>query len=170
MSQTQQPQAPQSEELAILPVREIVLFPGGVQPITVGRESSLALLNSLHGEEKRASTKERLAVSAILRGHSSRPAQLRHPVLYRSGADGRLHNGEFPGTAHLQQRNARPRYERLQCRVPRRYAHGKPVDRAARPYVFSPSRAGRQRSGVDVRWTLLPAGSAPGFGFVTDSL
>ena len=53
MSQTQQPQAPQSEELAILPVREIVLFPGGVQPITVGRESSLALLNSLHGEEKR---------------------------------------------------------------------------------------------------------------------
>jgi ATP-dependent Lon protease len=39
--------------LAILPVREIVLFPGGVQPITVGRESSLALLNSLHGEEKR---------------------------------------------------------------------------------------------------------------------
>jgi ATP-dependent Lon protease len=53
MSPTQQPQAPQSEELAILPVREIVLFPGGVQPITVGRESSLALLNSLHGEEKR---------------------------------------------------------------------------------------------------------------------
>jgi ATP-dependent Lon protease len=53
MSNTQQPQAPFSEELAILPVREIVLFPGGVQPITVGRESSLALLNSLHGEEKR---------------------------------------------------------------------------------------------------------------------
>jgi ATP-dependent Lon protease len=53
MSQAQEPQAPQSEELAILPVREIVLFPGGVQPITVGRESSLALLNSLHGEEKR---------------------------------------------------------------------------------------------------------------------
>jgi ATP-dependent Lon protease len=53
MSPTQQPQIPQSEELAILPVREIVLFPGGVQPITVGRESSLALLNSLHGEEKR---------------------------------------------------------------------------------------------------------------------
>jgi ATP-dependent Lon protease len=44
---------PQPEELPILPVREIVLFPGGVQPITVGRESSLALLNSLHGEEKR---------------------------------------------------------------------------------------------------------------------
>src|SRR5450631_656336 len=39
-------------ELPILPVREIVLFPGGVQPLTVGREGSLALLNSLHGEEK----------------------------------------------------------------------------------------------------------------------
>jgi len=40
------------EELAILPVREIVLFPGGIQPITVGRESSLALLNSLQGDQK----------------------------------------------------------------------------------------------------------------------
>jgi len=40
------------EELAILPVRDMVLFPGAVLPITVGRESSLALLNSLHGEHK----------------------------------------------------------------------------------------------------------------------
>jgi ATP-dependent Lon protease len=40
------------EELPILPVREIVLFPGGIQPITVGRDSSLALLNSLQGDEK----------------------------------------------------------------------------------------------------------------------
>jgi ATP-dependent Lon protease len=39
-------------ELAILPVRDEVLFPGAVRPLTVGRESSLALLNSLHGEEK----------------------------------------------------------------------------------------------------------------------
>ncbi len=39
-------------ELPILPGREIVLFPGGVQPLTVGREGSLALLNSLHGDEK----------------------------------------------------------------------------------------------------------------------
>jgi ATP-dependent Lon protease len=35
------------EELAILPVRDLVLFPGQVVPVTVGRESSLALLNSL---------------------------------------------------------------------------------------------------------------------------
>ncbi len=39
-------------ELPILPVRDMVLFPGGVLPLTIGRESSLALLNSLEGEEK----------------------------------------------------------------------------------------------------------------------
>ena len=36
-------------ELPVLPVRDTVLFPGGVMPLTVGRESSLALLNSLEG-------------------------------------------------------------------------------------------------------------------------
>ncbi len=40
------------DELPILPVRETVLFPGAVLPLTVGRESSLALLNSLSGAEK----------------------------------------------------------------------------------------------------------------------
>ena len=35
------------ERLPILPVRDTVLFPGAVLPLTVGRESSLALLNSL---------------------------------------------------------------------------------------------------------------------------
>jgi len=40
------------EFLAILPVRDTVLFPGAVLPLTVGRESSLALVNSLEGEEK----------------------------------------------------------------------------------------------------------------------
>ena len=38
--------------LAILPVRETVVFPGAVLPLTVGRETSLALVNSLTGEEK----------------------------------------------------------------------------------------------------------------------
>jgi ATP-dependent Lon protease len=38
--------------LPILPVRDTVLFPGAVLPLTVGRESSLALINSLQGEEK----------------------------------------------------------------------------------------------------------------------
>jgi ATP-dependent Lon protease len=40
------------EILAILPVRDTVLFPGAVLPLTVGRESSLALVTSLEGEEK----------------------------------------------------------------------------------------------------------------------
>src|ERR1700726_4599946 len=39
-------------ELPVLPVRDTVLFPGGVLPLTVGRESSLALLNSLQGEDR----------------------------------------------------------------------------------------------------------------------
>jgi ATP-dependent Lon protease len=39
-------------ELAILPVRDMVLFPGGVLPLTVGRESSLALISSLEGAER----------------------------------------------------------------------------------------------------------------------
>jgi len=38
--------------LAILPVRDTVLFPGAVLPLTVGRESSLALISALQGEEK----------------------------------------------------------------------------------------------------------------------
>ena len=38
--------------LPILPVRDTVLFPGAVLPLTVGRESSLALVNSLQGDEK----------------------------------------------------------------------------------------------------------------------
>jgi ATP-dependent Lon protease len=40
------------QELPILPVRDTVLFPGAVMPLPVGRESSLALLNSLEGPEK----------------------------------------------------------------------------------------------------------------------
>jgi ATP-dependent Lon protease len=40
------------EILPILPVRDTVLFPGAVLPLTVGRESSLALVNSLTGDEK----------------------------------------------------------------------------------------------------------------------
>src|SRR6202171_997522 len=38
--------------LPILPVRDTVLFPGAVLPLTVGRESSLALVNALSGEDK----------------------------------------------------------------------------------------------------------------------
>src|SRR5258706_12754006 len=40
------------ETFPILPVRDTVLFPGAILPLTVGRESSLALVNSLTDEEK----------------------------------------------------------------------------------------------------------------------
>jgi ATP-dependent Lon protease len=40
------------ETLPILPVRDTVLFPGAVLPLTVGRESSLALVATLQGDEK----------------------------------------------------------------------------------------------------------------------
>src|SRR6516225_10875779 len=40
------------DTLPILPVRDTVLFPGAVLPLTVGRESSLQLVNSLQGDEK----------------------------------------------------------------------------------------------------------------------
>jgi len=40
------------EILPILPVRDTVLFPGAVLPFDRGRESSLALVNALQGEEK----------------------------------------------------------------------------------------------------------------------
>ncbi|MFZ0037796.1 MAG: LON peptidase substrate-binding domain-containing protein, partial [Candidatus Acidiferrales bacterium] len=40
------------QDLPILPVRDTVLFPGALMPLTVGRESSLALLDSLEGTDK----------------------------------------------------------------------------------------------------------------------
>src|ERR1700756_4343265 len=40
------------ETLPILPVRDTVLFPGAILPLTVGRESSLALVSSLVDEDK----------------------------------------------------------------------------------------------------------------------
>jgi ATP-dependent Lon protease len=40
------------EVLPILPVRDTVLFPGAVLPLTVGRDSSLALVSALEGDEK----------------------------------------------------------------------------------------------------------------------
>jgi len=70
------------QELAILPVRDTVLFPGGVMPLTVGRESSLALLNSLDGEEKL------LAVIAQLDPRVEDPTDV---DLHRVGTMAKLH-------------------------------------------------------------------------------
>ena len=43
--------APGNGNLPVLPVRDTVLFPHAVLPLTVGRESSVQLINSL-GEDK----------------------------------------------------------------------------------------------------------------------
>ncbi len=40
------------DELSLLPVREMVLFPEGLAPMTVGRESSLRLIQSLRPDDK----------------------------------------------------------------------------------------------------------------------
>src|SRR6266851_2058397 len=53
-TRTERNTKPKEEEtgiLPILPVRDTVLFPHAVLPLTVGRESSIQLINSL-GEEK----------------------------------------------------------------------------------------------------------------------
>src|SRR5579864_2460606 len=69
-------------ELPVLPVRDTVLFPGGVLPLTVGRESSLALLNSLQGEERL------LAVIAQLDPRVEDPTDV---DLHRVGTMAKLH-------------------------------------------------------------------------------
>ncbi len=43
--------ATEARTLPVLPVRDTVLFPHAVLPLTVGRESSVQLINSL-GEDK----------------------------------------------------------------------------------------------------------------------
>ncbi len=69
-------------ELPVLPVRDMVLFPGGVLPLTIGRESSLALLNALEGEEKL------LAVVSQLDPRVEEPTDV---DLHRVGTMAKLH-------------------------------------------------------------------------------
>ena len=45
-------ESPSEEELPILTVRETVIFPGAMLPITVGRPSSIALVQSMGGENR----------------------------------------------------------------------------------------------------------------------
>src|SRR5438132_4081032 len=49
--QPKEPKEPEDRSLPILPVRDTVLSPHAVLPLTVGRESSVQLINSL-GEDK----------------------------------------------------------------------------------------------------------------------
>ncbi len=61
---------------------ETVLFPGGVMPLTVGRESSLALLNSLQGEEK---------LLAVVAQHDPRVEEPAASDLHTVGTAAKLH-------------------------------------------------------------------------------
>src|SRR5262249_60620744 len=47
----QSPRDPSRKDVQVLPVRDAVLFPHAALPLTVGRESSIQLINSL-GDEK----------------------------------------------------------------------------------------------------------------------
>ena len=51
-SQSDQPvefrEAEFPEEIALLPVRDTVLFPRAVMPLNIGRESSISLLSLIH--------------------------------------------------------------------------------------------------------------------------
>ncbi len=49
---TKQKKATQFSELPILPVRDTVLFPNAILPLTVGRDSSLKLIAELKEEER----------------------------------------------------------------------------------------------------------------------
>lgn len=49
---TKQKKTTEFSELSVLPVRDTVLFPNAILPLTVGRDSSLRLINELKDEEK----------------------------------------------------------------------------------------------------------------------
>src|SRR5260370_4349976 len=49
---TKQKKTTEFSELPILPVRDTVLFPHSILPLTVGRENSLKLINDLKDDEK----------------------------------------------------------------------------------------------------------------------
>src|SRR5271157_5902109 len=49
---TKQKKTTEFTELPLLPVRDTVLFPNAILPLTVGRESSLKLISELKDEEK----------------------------------------------------------------------------------------------------------------------
>src|SRR5271165_958396 len=70
------------ETLAILPVRDTVLFPGAVLPLTVGRESSLALVQALQGDDK---------LLAVVAQHDPRVEDPTEADLHKVGTLAKVH-------------------------------------------------------------------------------
>ena len=88
-------------------------------------------------------------------------AQQRH-----LGACGRFHDGslrhrEFPGAVDHYQRDARPRDERLQFRLPRRHAYGQSFNWMAGSTLYRPGCARSERALAGGAGSLLPAGATP---------
>src|SRR5215469_1130729 len=103
------------EVLPILPVRDTVLFPGAMLPLTVGRESSLALVGSLQGEEKL------LGVVAQLDPRIEDPAAA---DLHKVGTLARVHktvkmpNGDVVAELEALQRNAQDLFREVVSHSP----------------------------------------------------
>ena len=128
-------------------------------PETYGNLLSLMGLGSILGSLAIASAgnmrrKGTVALGALLclgagisdlRSFKVRSPQQRHPGAGGRFHDGGLRYGEFPGAVNHHQRNARTRDERLQFRLPRRYAHGESVIWMAGSRVHSPGSLRRER-------------------------
>jgi Transmembrane secretion effector len=88
--------------------------------------------------------------------------ELPDAVHLRRLPDCRLYPSQFARPTHHHERNARPRDERLQLRLPRRHADGKPVDRLARPTVFGAPRASGERTRPHGGRSVLPRDATAG--------
>ena len=81
--------------------------------------------------------------------------QRRLPGVGGSFDDGGLRYREFVGAVDYHERNARPRDERLQLRLPRRHAHGESIVRMARPGIYRAGGSRLQRILADSLGSLL---------------
>ena len=88
----------------------------------------------------------------------SRCRSKRHyPRTGRRLHDGGLRHGKFPGAADHHQRDARPRDERLQRRLPRRHADGQSAIGMARPGLYRAGGAGGEWFCAHPGCSLFPA-------------
>ena len=96
-------------------------------------------------------------------------AFLCHAGYCRRVDDGRLRHGDIARTADHHQRNARPRHERLQLRLPGRHANGQPRLRLARPSVHCSCCVGCERIFINSCCALFSRCAEESGGVVTKS-
>ncbi len=73
--------------------------------------------------------------------------------------DGGLRHGDFTGAVDYDQRNARTGNERVQLRIPRRYADGESGVGMVGPDVYRADCAGRERTAAGAGGSVLSAGA-----------